>query len=308
MNQAPNKNTLWFDFKEEVMQRIWQTMQQVANSNTAILISGDASTGKKTLATKIHEISQREKPSILINANNVVEDHFIQNIEQQLRSAFGSTLIIQHVDKLPMECQTKLNAVLRQMVIELDPPRIIATTTKDLSGLVQQNNFLKELYFRLNVINMKVPSLSDRKKDIPHLAEHLLKTISKNDEYRLTSDAASCLVDHSWTGNFQELNNIVSRTLLLSTSFDIDAKSLQIERKKQIDKSWINNLPIGVSMKDLETQFILETLKRHNGNRTHCARTLGISLRTLRNKINEFLAMGMSVTSPSKGRATTLEN
>ena len=160
--------------------------------------------------------------------------------------------------------------------------RIIATTTQDLAQLTKEGKFRKELFYRLHVIHVDIPPLRDRKKDIEVLTRHFLKTFGtqfKNQPASLTADAMNKLINHPWNGNVRELQNIVQSAVLMSNNQQLQPINF-LESKKEVEKQdWISHLPIGKKMRDVETHFILETLKSHNGNRTHSAKTLGISLR-----------------------------
>ena len=186
--------------------------------------------------------------------------------------------------------------------------RIIATTNRDIQAAVASGQFRQDLYYRLHVIQLEVPPLRERSKDIELLAWHFLRQYC--DQFgksgmELSVDARSKLRAHSWPGNVRELQNVMQRAVLLTAGHEVTASDLPIEQDHSVlDGGWVTHLPIGRPLRDLETQFILETLKHHQGNRTHAAKTLGISLRTLRNKINEFTSEGLEVMGPTTGRAS----
>jgi DNA-binding NtrC family response regulator len=135
------------------------------------------------------------------------------------------------------------------------------------------------------------------------MAKFYLENHSLGEDYAnmsFTQEAMEAMINHSWPGNLHELQVVVQRAILLSTSYEIDRDCIEIQSAEGMNSKWIMALPIGLPMKDVETHFILETLKHHEGNRTHCAKTLGISLRTLRNKINEFKSRGIDVVDPMR--------
>ena len=182
------------------------------------------------------------------------------------------------------------------------------SANRNLSAAVEQGQFRQDLYYRLHVINVEVPALRDRPRDIELLANHFLALYSDQFNKALMSfapDAIHKLMQYKWPGNVRELNNVIQRTALLAHSSIITSRDIPVELGQETSSdNWIASLPIGKSLAEVETQFILETLKFHSGNRTHAARTLDISLRTLRNKINEFTSAGIHVIGPIGGKAS----
>ncbi|RZA15381.1 MAG: sigma-54-dependent Fis family transcriptional regulator, partial [Proteobacteria bacterium] len=185
--------------------------------------------------------------------------------------------------------------------------RVIATTNRDIARSVKDGRFRQDLFYRLYVIHLEIPALRDRPKDIEVLTRHFLKQFSvqfKGEAATLTADAMQKLLKYTWPGNVRELQNVIQRAVLMTSGNTVTAKEFVLEQKKvEEDREWVKHLPIGQKMREVETQFILETLRIHNGNRTHSAKTLGISLRTLRNKINEFVLEGHEVPQPTTGKA-----
>ena len=153
-----------------------------------------------------------------------------------------------------------------------------------------------------NDIPIEVPPLRERKKDIEVLSHKFIGELAEKFErpnLTLSEDGLKKLLDYDWPGNIRELQNVLQRSVLLSSKDIIGPENVPLEDQGVVSASeWISALPIGQPLRIVETQFILETLKNHNGNRTHAAKTLGISLRTLRNKINEFTAEGYEVMAP----------
>jgi transcriptional regulator with PAS, ATPase and Fis domain len=184
--------------------------------------------------------------------------------------------------------------------------RIIATTNRDIKAIVNEGSFRQDLYYRLYVIHMEVPPLRERTKDIEVLSKYYLERFAKQfgkPPMQFAADAMEKLMRYPWPGNVRELQNIIQRAILMAKGNIIFANDLPlVEVKVQRNLDWIASLPIGRPMHEVETQFIIETLRSHQGNRTHAAKTLGISLRTLRNKINEFTAKGLEVPSPVSGK------
>jgi two-component system response regulator FlrC len=317
---------------DEKMLRINDIVDQIAGANVPVLITGESGTGKEVVARAIHKASGRaDKPFVAVNcaalpAALLESELFghekgaftgaVQRYIGKFEQASGGTLLLDEVTEMSPELQAKLLRALQEREIErlggsgpvsVDT-RIIATTNRDVIADVAKGSFRQDLYYRLYVIHIEVPALRERPKDIEMLASLFLRQFSE--EFgkvgmEFAPDAKAKLMQHSWPGNVRELQNIVQRTALLARSGQITAADIPLEiAAAPAETDWIASLPIGKQLRDVETQFILETLKHHQGNRTHAARTLGISLRTLRNKINEFTAEGIDVIAPLTGKAS----
>lgn len=320
-----------FIFADEKMLRIREIIHQIAGANVPVLISGESGTGKELVARMIHACSGRKSepfvaincaalpPSLLESELFGFEKGAFTGANQQhigkFEQANGGTLLLDEVTETDHNLQAKLLRALQESEIEriggqgpvkIDT-RIIATTNRDISKTVAEGSFRQDLFYRLYVIHLEIPPLRERKKDIEVLTRHFLKTYSmqyKNQTATLTADAMQKLVNYSWPGNVRELQNVIQRAVLMSNSNTITAAEFFLESKRpNQDMEWVRHLPIGRKMREVEVHFILETLKSHNGNRTHSAKTLGISLRTLRNKINEFTIEGHEVPQPTSGKA-----
>lgn len=303
--QSPSKMTptIFDDFKNESMQRLMQLARQAGEHANSILISGEIGTGKKTLSKYIHSYSNTDDYIYLQNtkSDNAKTEH---QLIEHLNSSHNATLVVDNIELLSIPSQYRLNQYLSEQTGMISPKKIVAITTSDILAEVNDKNLLKELYYRLNIIKFEILPLRKRKNDIAALAKFFLENHGLSESYvnlEFTSDVYHCFNNYNWNGNIIELKSIVQRAIILSTSYTIDKSCIEINSKPKTDSSWIEHLPVGISMKKVETNFILETLKHHNGNRTHAAKTLGISLRTLRNKINEFKAEGLSVTEPRTG-------
>ena len=315
-----------FIFADERMLRIKEVIHQIADNNVPVLITGESGVGKNIITRMIHAVSQRKnEPYINLSCSsmskNILNEEIFGNSfnpskeRGKLELANNGTLVLDEINELDLNTQSLLlNAMQNGSYEKIGSnqkvnfnARIIATTTKDLAQLTKEGSFRKELFYRLHVIHIDIPPLRDRKKDIEVLTRHFLKAFGtqfKNQPASLTADAMNKLIAHPWNGNVRELQNIVQRAVLMSNNLTITADQLLLESKKKVEQQdWISHLPIGKKMRDVETHFILETLKSHNGNRTHSAKTLGISLRTLRNKINEFAVQGYDIPQPTSGRA-----
>jgi len=314
------------------MLRIQEIVEQIRDTSVPVLITGESGTGKEVIARAIHADSSRaNEPFVAVNCaalpSALLESELfghekgaftgaVQRHVGKFEQATNGTLLLDEVTEMDPALQAKLLRALQEKEIErvggTGPiqikTRIVATTNRDIVQAVQQGLFRQDLYYRLHVIQLEVPPLRNRVGDIELLAWHFLQLYCDQfgkQTMELTVDARTRLKSHSWPGNVRELQNVIQRAVLLTSGQAVTAADLPIEHDPQETPSdWVNHLPVGRPLRDLETHFILETLKAHQGNRTHAARTLGISLRTLRNKINEFTAEGLEVMAPTSGRAS----
>lgn len=319
-----------FVFADEKMLKIREVIHQIANANVPVLISGESGTGKEVVAKMIHACSQRKQdPFVTVNCSslpaNLLEAELFGYEEgpygNERKSTMGKfeiantgTILLDDVTEIDPGSQARLLRALQDSEIERigsKKPvkintRVIATTSKDIAKTVTDGEFRQDLFYRLYVIHLEIPPLRERKKDIEVLTRYFLKSFSmqfKGQAATITADGMQKLVKYSWPGNVRELQNVIQRAVIMANNNIISADEFVLEPKK-VDETqeWIKHLPIGHKMREVETHFILETLKSHNGNRTHSAKTLGISLRTLRNKINEFIIEGFEVPQPTSGK------
>ena len=330
-DQAPTSNgKVLFLTADENMMRIREIVEQIKDANVPVLITGESGTGKEVIARAIHNASNRnDKPFVAVNCaalpSNLLENELYGHEKGSFTGAFqkhtgkfeqadGGTLLLDEVTEMDQGLQAKLLRALQEKEIERiggNAPikvntRIIATTNRDITQIVKQGTLRQDLYYRLYVINLEIPPLRERPKDIDLLANHFLSQYREQygkHSLEFNVDAINKLRSHYWPGNVRELQNIVQRSVLLASNNMIMAQDvpLEVETSSQ-SLEWVTTLPVGRPLKDLETHFILSTLKHHEGNRTHAAKTLGISLRTLRNKINEYTGDGFEVTAPTTGR------
>lgn len=316
---------------DEKMLRIKEIVDQIADANVPVLITGESGTGKEVIAQMIHQKSNRkDKSFVAVNCAALPPSLLESELFGYEKGAFtgahqrhigkfeqssDGTLLLDEVTEMEPTLQAKLLRALQEKEIERiggtgSVPvntRIIATTNRDIKAIVNEGIFRQDLYYRLYVIHLEVPPLRERQKDVKVLAEHYLHKFTRQFGKRidgLSADAMCKLQNYPWPGNVRELQNIIQRAILMAKGNRIESSDLPLlEAPRIADLDWVSALPIGRPMRDVETHFIIETLKDHNGNRTHAAKTLGISLRTLRNKINEFTAMGLEVPAPTSGKA-----
>ena len=289
-----------------------------AQTSADVLIEAESGTGKELLARFIHESSdRREKAFIAVNCAAVPEQLLESELFGHVRGAFtgatlakagkfelanGGTLLLDEIGEMPLELQPKLLRVLQEREVERLGDtrtipvniRIIATTNVSLQGMVEQGRFRADLYYRLNVIPLSLPPLRERLEDIAALAEHFAAKFARQAGRTapfLTAEFLSGLRKHNWPGNARELANFMRRVVALSDGCTLGIEHLGPEFLRPATvKVFPAQVPLqaGTSMRELERQLLETTLQLTGGNRTRAAEMLGVSLRTIRNKIREF--------------------
>ena len=288
--------------------------RRVADSDATILILGENGTGKELLASFIHQESRRKAgPLIAINCAALQETLAESELFGHERGAFTGaftrkvgrfeladhgTLLLDEVSELTLNMQAKILRVLQEREIDrvggqqplpIDV-RIIAISNQDLVKAVQENRFREDLFYRLNVLPMTLPPLRARKKDIPLLATFFLKKYSLINHRRMTKTAPAtleCLMSHPWPGNIRELENVVERAVLIGSGDTMLPEHLNFVNAVETSRATRQALS-GATIKEMETALILDTLEACQNNRTRAAERLGISLRTLRNRLREY--------------------
>jgi DNA-binding NtrC family response regulator len=289
-----------------------------AQTDADILVEAESGTGKELLARFIHEAShRREKPFIAVNCAAVPEHLLESELFGHVRGAFtgatvaksgkfelanDGTLLLDEIGEMPLELQPKLLRVLQEREVERLGDtrtipvniRIIATTNVSLQGMVEQGRFRADLYYRLNVIPLSLPPLRERQDDIPVLGEYFAAKFAKQagrPAPTLHPDFLNGLKQHAWPGNARELSNFIRRVVTMNSDNNIGPEHLAPEfSRPPVVKSFPVHsvLQAGTPIRELERQLLETTLQLTGGNRTHAAEMLGISLRTIRNKIREF--------------------
>lgn len=301
--------------------RAIQRARAAAGSGADVLIEAESGTGKELLAKFIHDSSERSsKPFIAVNCAAVPEALLESELFGHGRGAFTGaiaarpgkfemadhgTILLDEIGEMPLNLQPKLLRVLQEReferlgegrLVHVDI-RVIATTNVSLATMVERGQFRADLFYRLNVIPLSLPPLRARREDIPLLARHFAnKYAAQNhsDPPRLGPDFIERLQSHSWPGNVRELANFMRRVLTLSETPVIDARSFEMEFQGYSGLARSSQPPIpaiapaGTPIWQVEKLHLEKTLALTDGNRTHAAEMLGISLRTLRNKIREY--------------------
>ena len=291
------------------MRRILQMATSVAATKATVLILGESGTGKEVLAKHIHESSPRAKNKfVAINCaavpENLLESELFgfekgsftgahQSKPGKFELAHGGTILLDEMSEMPLPLQAKLLRVLQEGEVEriggagprkIDC-RVITTSNRDLAAMVAQGHFRADLYYRLNVVTLRLPSLRDRRVDIPHLAKHFLQlSCAKNSlpQKGLSEEAVAFLTNVDWVGNIRELQNAIERASCLAPELVLSTESFKDLNLCTAIRSQEYNL------EDLERKTILRALEETGQNRTRAAELLGINVRTLRNKISLY--------------------
>jgi two-component system response regulator FlrC len=301
-------------------------VDKIAPSEANVLITGESGTGKEVLAHYIHKKSKRaNNPFISLNCAAIPENLLESELFGHEKGAFtgavarrigkfeeaeGGTLLLDEVTEMHPRLQAKLLRAIQERVIDRvggSMPvkvniRIIATSNRHMLDAVKANEFREDLYFRLNVVNAHIPPLRERVEDIVPLAQHFIeKYVAFNslDNKKLSDSATQALRSHPWPGNVRELENSMHRAVLLSQDTMIkadDILGLSTQQKVQtVHDQEANPVLVGRKMSDVEQELIIGTLNHCFGNRTHAANILGISIRTLRNKLREYSQAGITI-------------
>ena len=297
-----------------------QRARSAASTGADVLIEAESGTGKELLARFIHDSSDRcRKPFVAVNCAAVPDALLESELFGHGRGAFtgaisakpgkfeladGGTILLDEIGEMPLHLQPKLLRALQEREFErlgegrsvhVDI-RVIATTNVSLATMVERGQFRGDLYYRLNVIPLSLPPLRDRREDIPILAQHFARKYAvqlQTKPPRLHQEFLDLLQLQSWPGNVRELANFMRRVLTLSGTSEIDAGCFETEFESAARPSVSSHLPAagavaGTPIRQVERLHLENTLALTDGNRTHAAEMLGISLRTLRNKIREY--------------------
>ncbi|HEX5327134.1 MAG TPA: sigma-54 dependent transcriptional regulator [Acetobacteraceae bacterium] len=309
---------------------------QIANAEASVLIFGESGTGKEVLARFIHRRSRRAGgPFVALNCaaipDNLLESELFGHEKGafsgavarrvgKFEAADGGTLLLDEISEMDARLQSKLLRALQEREVDRlggTAPvkvnvRILATTNRDLMADVACGRFREDLYFRLNVVALRIPPLRERRGDILPLAEHFSRRYADVNglPYRpLARTATLQLIEHRWRGNVRELENVIHRAVLLADGHELGSDVIELGPgaavPRQRDEPRADGIAglVGRRMEEVERELILETLGRTLGNRTHAATILGISIRALRNKLRDYAARGISVPPPAAGAA-----
>jgi len=301
------------------MTEVLSVAERVAKSGATVLIEGESGTGKELFARFIHNHSGRSnKPFVAMNCAALPESLAESELFGYGKGAFtgasksrigkfeqahGGTLMLDEISEMPLSLQVKLLRVLQEK--EVDPiggrkpvpidVRVVATCNRELSQMVKAGSFRQDLYYRLRVIPLKIPPLRERRKDIPLLVAHFeekFRNLHQVSDLQISPEAMAELTRWSWPGNVRELENTIERATLICDGDIILPEHLLIEEDAASMETGETNRLVGMTVKQIEKKLINQTLHHLNENRTHAAEMLGISIRTLRNKLSEYAKSG----------------
>lgn len=293
------------------MKKILIDLEKIAKANASVFITGESGTGKEVIAGAIHELSARALyPFVKVNCaaipETLLESEFFGHEKGSFTGAHmrktgrfeladKGTLLLDEVTEIPLVLQPKLLRAIQEQEFERvggTKPikvnlRFLATSNRNMQEAIEAKIFREDLFYRLNVVPLQIPPLRERQEDILPLARYFLEKFCAENHKSLktlTEQALKKLLDYPWPGNVRELANIIERTVVLDFDPLIDAEHLYLDSSVSKPKE----LKKGITLHEMEKQLILETLEANHQNRTKTASQLGISVRTLRNKLHEY--------------------
>jgi two-component system response regulator FlrC len=327
-------------FKDDAMKAVVDMAAQIAKSDASVLITGESGTGKEVLARYIHTRSNRAgRAFISVNCAAIPEQLLESELFGHEKGSFtgavarrvgkfeeadGGTLLLDEISEMDARLQAKLLRAIQERVIDRvggQRPvpvdiRILATSNRNLTEEVKKGTFREDLLYRLNVMNLKIPPLRERPADVAILSEHFAHKFAEANGlgYRpLSAEATKELARARFPGNVRELENTIHRAVLLAQGPEIGVEYIRSPDGARMDAAAgpaqqaalaaeaATRSLVGLTVETVERALILDTLNHCLGNRTHAANILGISIRTLRNKLNQYTAEGVNVPPPSPG-------
>jgi DNA-binding NtrC family response regulator len=301
------------------MHEVVELVKRVAASNASVVVTGDSGTGKEVVARAIHGLSPRkDKPFVALNCSAIPATLMESELFGYERGAFtgadqrrignfemahGGTLFLDEIGELPLEMQGKLLRVLEERrlrrlggkgEIEIDA-RVLCATNRELKEEVRAGRFREDLFFRLHVFTIRLPPLRERPEDIPLLVHHFIEKFSGETGKHVkgvTPAAMEVLRAHAWPGNIRELRNTVERAMILVDGDMIGEEQLPPDMRPRAGGGGeaALGLQLGMELKEVEKQYILSSLRRNRGNKARTAEQLGISEKTLYNKLHRYAA------------------
>jgi DNA-binding NtrC family response regulator len=340
-------------YRDPAMAATIRLADQIAQSDATALVNGESGTGKELLARHIHEKSRRSRQKFISVNCAAIPEHLLESelfghekgaftgaVARRIgkfEEANGGTLLLDEVSEMEPRLQAKLLRVIQERVIDrvggsalikIDI-RLIATSNRDLEEAVRQGVFREDLFFRLNVVNIRIPSLRERPADIARLSDYFVEKYSQLNGVPmrpLSTASREKLAAHTWRGNVRELENAMHRAVLLSSGTEIEPDAIVLSfdsgrgavatayaaqdaaalAKSGAAGAAVSRRFVGHTVAEVERDLIIETLQHCLGNRTHAANVLGISIRTLRNKLKQYSEEGIAVPTPGELDHATL--
>jgi DNA-binding NtrC family response regulator len=302
--------------RNQKMMEILKLARGVAPSTATVLIQGESGTGKELLAAYVHQHSRHpEAPYVALNCaalpDTLAESELFGHEKGAFTGAVGrkigkfeqankGTVVLDEISEMPLPLQAKLLRVLQEKEVDriggthpvpIDA-RVVAISNVDLKTAVADGKFREDLYYRINVIPLMIPPLRERKDDIESLAHHFLEKFNLANLKKVTAidpAALNMLIDHGWKGNVRELENVIERAVLITEGSSVLTEHLLLDSSGNTAQSQDRfEVTAGCTVKQMEKQLIFQTLNEVEDNRTQAAELLGISIRTLRNKLHEY--------------------
>lgn len=307
-------------FQSKSMQQLLERAKRFARSTATVLLTGESGTGKELLAGVIHkQSSRRDRPYVRINcaafSESLIESELFGHEAGAFTGAQGrrpgrleaageGTVLFDEIGELPYPLQAKLLRVLEEREFqrvgsnETLPfaARVIAATNRSLTDEIKQERFREDLFHRLNVLTLRIPPLRERREDIPPLVNHFVQQVQPELEHPVkgvTGAVMRQLCDYDWPGNVRELKNVVLRLCILAQG-DL-ASEIELPHAATVDEGPEENLPaefLKLPLDEIERRVILSRLRLHDGNKTEAAAALGVTPRTLRNKVVQYRKLG----------------
>ncbi len=297
------------------MKELLKVVDKIAQSQSTVLIEGESGTGKELIAHRIHRLSQRAQAAFIpvhcaaLTDTLLTSELFghekgaftgaLERKQGRFERAHQGTLFLDEMGEISKDTQVKLLRVLQEgefervggaKTIKVDV-RVVAATNRHLLEEVKAGRFREDLYYRINVIYIKVPPLRERKEDIPPLVHNFVRQFSKANGKKVTGidkKAMELLVAYDWPGNIRELKNIIERMIVLSSEAVLNADLVPDDIRSFYPKTEAVSVNASASLSEVEKDLILRTLRSHHGNKSSAAQALGISRRTLYRKIEEY--------------------
>ena len=310
------------------MRRVFELIERVAPSKASVAISGESGTGKEMVSRAIHNLStRREKPFIAINCASIPASLMESEIFGHERGAFtgadqrrpgvfelahNGTLFLDELGEIPVELQAKLLRVLEEgklrrlggkVEIEVDV-RVLCATNRDLKAEIKNGRFREDLFFRLNVFQIQLPPLRERRDDIPILVQHFVDKFNGDSAKRISGvhpEAMETLQAHDWPGNIRELRNAVERAVILCDGELILREHLPPDMAGKSPERHTFRLPYGLTLDSVEREYIVGSLQRNGNNKARTAEVLGVSEKTLYNKLNRYAAEARQAPGGGEG-------
>jgi DNA-binding NtrC family response regulator len=302
--------------KSEPMRKVFEKIRMVADTRSTVLVEGESGTGKELVARAVHFNSpRRQKPFVVINCAAMPEalieselfghekGAFTGAVDRRIgkfQAANGGTLLVDEIGEMQLDLQSKLLRAIETRCVtpigsnkesEVDV-RIVASTNRNLADLVGQGRFREDLFYRLQVVMIRLPPLRERKEDIPLLVRTFIDELAKESHRPardISADAMALLAGYDWPGNVRQLRNLLESVIVLSTRDVIEVVDLP-EPIRSARPARAVSLAVnpGLTMEEIEKEAIRQTLEQTNGNRSEASRLLGISVRTLQRKIRQY--------------------